>query len=270
MNFAFVTIVLLVISLPGVAARRSYYASRFSLNYISTNLLNELIWSIVPAILLHSLAILLLEKFTDYTFLLEHLGYLIANGNDKDEIHLVFSNIHRNIGNILFYIAGLTFVSIILGNAMRLVVRWASLDIMFRILRFPNRWHYLFTGEYLDIEKGWRKGWKYHKNIDFIMVDVLMQLGGETIIYSGILEDYFLSKTSGGLDRIIIKYPSKKNFNTNGEGQYRDIPGNYLSIPYDKILNINIQYYELDNKGKQAKQEETKIETEKQELVETK
>ncbi len=242
MNFAFVTVLLLLISLPGIAIRRSYYASSFSINYMSTNIVNELIWSFIPAIFLNVLAILLVEWITGYSFQLEFFGYLIAGGNDKQEIHNIFKNIHSNLKNILFYFAGLTIFAIILGNLLRRIVRGFGLDIFFRILRFPNRWHYLFTGEYLDIEKGW----KYHNNIDFIIVDILMEIGNESIIYSGILEDYYLSKSSGGLDRIIIKYPSKKSFTPNGNSNYREIPGNYLSIPYDKILNMNIQYYEFD------------------------
>jgi hypothetical protein len=38
-------------------------------------------------------------------------------------------------------------------------------------------------------------------------------------------------KSSGGLDRIIIKYPFKKTFTPDGSSDYREIPGNYLSIP---------------------------------------
>lgn len=245
MNFAFVTVLLLLISLPGVAIRRSYYASRFSLNYVSTNLLNELIWSFIPAIFLNAIAILIIEKTTDHYFILEYFGYLVSGGNKNEDINIIFKNIHDNIKEILYYISSLTIIAIILGNLARIIVRSLSLDIYIRILRFPNRWHYLFTGEYLDIERGW----KYHNKIDAIFVDVLMEVGDEKIIYSGLLEDYYLSKTSGGLDRLIIKYPSKKDFSQNGNSEYREIPGNYLSIPYDKILNINIQYYEINDQN---------------------
>ncbi len=258
MNFAFVTLLLLFISLPGIAIRKSYYSSRFSINYMSTNLVNELIWSFIPAIFLNALAITVIESKTDYTFRLEYFGYLVAGGNDKQEIHDIFQNIHLSIRYILVYISSLTIIAIILGALARLIVRGFGLDIFFRVLRFPNRWHYLFTGEYLDIERGW----KYHNNIDFIIVDVLMAIGDEKIIYSGILEDYYLSKTSGGLDRIIIKYPAKKTFTPDGSSDYREIPGNYLSISYEKILNINIQYYEFDDDEEDNTSEWEDIESE--------
>jgi hypothetical protein len=242
MNFAFVTVLLLLVTLPGITFRRSYYASRFSLNYISTNLLNELIWAIIPAIFLHAIAILLIEKYSNHRIDLECFGYLVVGGNDKEEIHKAFTTIQMNIGNIFLYFTTITFFSFLLGTSGRLIVRGFGLDIYIKILRFPNRWHYLFTGEYLDFERGW----KYHENIDFIIADILMQVGDECIIYSGILEEYYLSKTSGGLDSIMIKYPSKKSIKSNGSSEYREIPGNYLSIPFEKILNINIQYYEFE------------------------
>ena len=244
MNFAFVTILLLLLTLPGIAIRRSYYTSSFSLNYISTNLFNELIWSIIPAIFLHFSAILIIESFSEYRFVLENFGYLVAGGNEKEELHLIFNNLHSNLFSILLYFTGLTIIGIIIGNLMRRVIRIFGLDIKIRLFRYPNRWHYIFTGEYIDFGRGFN----YHKKIDFIVVDVLMDVGGKSVIYSGILEDYYLSNTSAGLEGIVIKYPSKKEFNCDQETKIKikDIPGDYLDIPYGKILNLNIQYFELD------------------------
>jgi hypothetical protein len=253
MNFAFVTVLLLLVTLPGITFRRSYYASRFSLNYISTNLINELVWAIIPAIFLHALAIMFIHSYTTYRIDLESFGYLVVGGNEKDEIRKAFGIVGSNIGNIFLYFSITTITAFFLGTAFRLIVRNFGLDIYIKVLRFPNRWHYLFTGEYLDFERGW----KYHKQIDFIIVDILMQVGNESIIYSGILEEYYLSKTSGGLDSIMIKYPSRKGITSSETTEYREIPGNYLSIPYDKILNINIQYYEFEN-DKDADSEEEK------------
>jgi hypothetical protein len=242
MNFAFVTVLLLIISLPGVAFRRSYYASRFSLNYISTNLLNELMWSFIPAIFLNAFAILFVEWTTRFKFRLDYIGYLLAGGNDHEVIPQIFSNMHEYLVPIILYIVLLTVFAALLGNVLRWCVRGFALDIFIRALRFPNRWHYLFTGEYLDIERGW----KYHDKIDFIIVDVLVLVGNNSVIYSGILEDYYLSNTNNGLDRLIIKYPSKREFTPDGKSTRREIPGNYLVIPYDHIMNINIQYFEVE------------------------
>lgn len=241
MNFAFVTILLLLISLPGYVLRRSYFTSKFSIKYIPTNIINELFWSFFPAIFIHGIAILIIERFCNISIHLEHLGYLLTGGSDPNITHSIFKNIHCNISNILSYFAGILIFVTLLGNLTRFIVRNLNLDIRFSFLRFPNSWHYLFTGEYLDIETEIGA----HNLIDFIFVDVLVNVGGEDIIYSGVLENYYLSKKNGGLERIIIKYPSKKAFSIKGHTEHRDIPGNYLTIPYEKIKNINIQYFEL-------------------------
>ncbi|MBS3770706.1 MAG: hypothetical protein KGY70_20145 [Bacteroidales bacterium] len=253
MNFAFVTILLLLISLPGYVLRRSYFTARFSIRFIPLNIVNELIWSFFPAILIHGIAILIIEKNFNLFIHLKYIGYLLTGGSNSNVTDLIFENIHSNLSNILIYFISLLAFVILLGNLSRIVVRKLSLDIYFPALRFPNTWHYLFTGEYLDIET--KPG--AHKDIDFIFVDVLMNIGEGNVIYSGILENYYLSKKSGGLERIIIKYPSKKTFSTKGDTEDRDIPGNYLIIPYDKINNMNVQYYDLMEEENNSENVET-------------
>lgn len=245
MNFAFATILLIFISLPGIAIRRSYYTSKFSSSYISTNWVNELIWSFIPAVFIHAFAIILIEQSSSFYFNIEYIGYLLMGGNEKININIIFQNIHSNIVNILKYFLLITLISSFLGHLSRILIRRTGLDIIWKTIRFPNKWHYLFTGEYLDIEKGW----KYHLKIDFITIDVLVTIGDQNIIYSGLLEDYYLSKTKEGLDQIIIKYPSKKIFSHDGESEYREIPGNYLIIPYQNIVNLNVQYYNISDQN---------------------
>ncbi len=47
------------------------------------------------------------------------------------------------------------------------------------------------------------------------------------------------------MDRIVIKYPSKKKFSIESDNELQDIPGDFLTIPYNNIVNLNISYYEL-------------------------
>lgn len=255
MNIAFVTVFLLFISLPGYALRRSYFASRFSSQQFSTNILNEIVWSFIPAIFIHSIAIVILEKYSSKLVNLEFVGYLITGGNNIDYINIIFNNVQANILSILYYNIGLIIIASLMGNLSRRIVRWLNLDIFTRILSFPNKWHYLFTGEYMNKEKGWNYN---KKHIDFILVDILMNVGGEAIIYSGKFEDYYLSKTDSGLDRIVIKYPSKKKFSIENDNGLQDIPGDFLTIPYKNILNLNISYYEI---GENENDENLKIVT---------
>lgn len=96
----------------------------------------------------------------------------------------------------------------------------------------------------LNISKA-NKAWKIHKNFAFITIDVLCNIGNENILYSGKFEDYYLAN-HGGLDRILIKFPAKKEFSSNSEGEFIEIPSDYLIIPYSNITNINISYIEIE------------------------
>jgi hypothetical protein len=241
-NIAFPSILLLFLSVPGIVLRRSYFAGRFSINFIETNIINEIVYSVIPAVVLHIGYIILIQQFTSYEILVDHFGYLVAGGNDKSYLNEIFSSTKIHLLPILLYNLSLIFIAFILGTVGRNIVRSLAWDRKTDFFRFSNQWHYLFTGEFLDSKE---LGWDYHNKIDFILVDILVDVNGQSVIYSGKLEDYFL-KPGGGLDRIIIKYPSKKTFSVNGEDDLRDIPGNYLTIPFNRITNINTQYFNLD------------------------
>jgi hypothetical protein len=64
-------------------------------------------------------------------------------------------------------------------------------DRKYLSLRYSNFWHYLLTGEVLEMRD--IRGNKTIDNaghLDFIFVDVAGKLQESTMIYSGILSDY--------------------------------------------------------------------------------
>ena len=273
MDFALVAVIFLFLSLPGIAFRRGYYSSRFSISFISNNVINETIWSLVPAYIFQTLGLWFINTFLSYDFDVKYIGYLLSGVNDPDSIKDISISFHDNLINIFKYNFYLTFFAYITGNIIRIIVRSLNLDILTRLFRYPNRWHYFFTGEYKMIEdksdlikdafslllKGEFRdayyAWKIYKKITFLMVDVLVSLDGENVLYNGKFEDYYLAP-HGGLDRIVIKYPSKKIFSSKGRGKFRDIPSDFLIIPYKEIKNLNFSYIffdkgdKLDEKGK--------------------
>jgi hypothetical protein len=76
------------------------------------------------------------------------------------------------------------------------------------------------------------------------------------MIYSGILEDYYLSKDNG-LDRLYLHnvyrrrlkddlnpdQPNVGYLERHLDPRYYAMPGDLFVITYDKILNLNITYY---------------------------
>lgn len=242
MNLALATLVILIFSLPGIAFRKSYFSGRFTSSGFTSSLYSLVFWSFLPALIFHGIFLLLVEYFTKYQISVENFGFLLFSSDDKTVLDKVFINIHDNILNVLIYNISLIIIASLLGILFRKAVRYYGLDITYSIFRFPNKWHYIFTGEYYDFSRGK----KYHHNIDLIFIDVLVEVNGQGVIYSGILEDYYLSKVNDGLEQIIIKYPTKKNFSINEDQVVREIPGDFLTIPFDKILNINYSYVAIE------------------------
>ncbi|WP_010663164.1 hypothetical protein [Marinilabilia salmonicolor] len=123
MNFALAAVLFLLLSLPGIAFRRSYYSSRFSISFISTNFVNEIIWALVPSFIFHAIAICFLESFYQEDLKIEYVGYLLSGGTDKTEISVIFKNINNNLSFILLYLISISIVSALSGNIFRWIVR---------------------------------------------------------------------------------------------------------------------------------------------------
>jgi hypothetical protein len=132
---------------------------------------------------------------------------------------------------------------------MRAVIRKFKLDIRYKFFRLNNEWHYLFSGEILDFPDVVGES----ENIEIIQIDLLATTGEESVIYSGILQDYYLSKDNG-LDRIYLSqvyrrklkddlaHADQSNIQKLDE-RYYQMPGELFVIHYDKIVNMNVTYH---------------------------
>jgi hypothetical protein len=83
-------------------------------------------------------------------------------------------------------------------------------------------------------------------NIDVIIVDALVVVNSIPIIYSGYVDHYIMNK-DGGLDRIILKYPVRRTYQSIRHENFEDhvIPGDFIIIPYSKIENLNFTYLKI-------------------------
>ncbi len=92
--------------------------------------------------------------------------------------------------------------------------------------------------------------------IELIQVDALINSSEGNFIYSGILENFFLSKDNG-LDRIYLSnvyrrrlkddldadVPNVGYLARHQDTRYYSMPGYLFVATYDKIINMNITYY---------------------------
>ena len=150
MNIAFTTILLFIILAPGFIARRTYNSSKLSIRVLNKNVVNELTWSIIPALTLHIILIAIIKNFTDYYIDFKQLGNLLLGIKDSKELTVSFKNIEKFKYAIFFYNLILFSLSFFIGFGFRKLVRKLKIDINFRYFRFSNKWHYIFSGECLD------------------------------------------------------------------------------------------------------------------------
>lgn len=243
MNFIFVTTLIFIILIPGFLFRLSYFSSPFSKRISASNLIADLTWSVIPGVLFHLVATLIVERTTTYTIKYDYIGFLLLTVNDKNTIADVFVNIRTFIPEILFYNLGVLIAAIMLGWLCKSIVRAAKLDRTTRLFRFSNKWHYILTGECLDFPHISDS----YNDINFKVVDVLCQVGNESHIYIGELLDWY-SDENGNLDSIHLRNPFRRKLSADNEPvdkRYYKIPTRYLIIPYKNILNINARYFHV-------------------------
>lgn len=126
-----------------------------------------------------------------------------------------------------------------LGHFTRILIRWRKWDRKYHWLRFSNEWYYFFSSEYVEIS-----GDDHLDNIDFMVSEVLVDIGGgQHILYIGYVTDFFMSK-DGGLDSIYLKYPIRKKCGIK-KAKGHEI-GDLLMIPFNTIINISIKYMKIE------------------------
>jgi hypothetical protein len=192
------------------------------------------------------------EHITKFRVNFPFIGALI-NGIKEENISLVsavMNNIRQNIREILAYNLLLLSISASIGFFLKSLVRKLRLDIRFNFFRFNNKWFYILSGEILDIERGDKRSGE----ITVVGIDILCKVGNENVLYIGELANYYLNST-GDLDAVLIKYPFRRRFlednleeekDPEEKSKYYQIPSDYLYIPYRDVVNLNINYFELE------------------------
>ena len=239
MNIALGTLIILFLLSPGFIIRYTFLKGPYSRKNYKPAVTTEIFWAIIPAVFLQLIGLYLMQVSgydTDFRFI-----YLILTGSDKISD---FSLLSANLGGFLVYFLVMSFLAAGLGFASRwLVMQW-KLDKKFGIFKINNEWYYLFSGRMLEDES----------EIDFIQVDALVQTPEGVVIYCGVLNDFYLT-SDGGIDRLYLVNVYRRKFADdyivanvepkNLDDRYYNMPGDYLVIFGQTLLNINLTYYKL-------------------------
>ncbi|MCP5104072.1 MAG: hypothetical protein GY950_11870 [bacterium] len=132
----------------------------------------------------------------------------------------------------------------------RVFVRRLKLDRKYKFFRFQNIWHYVLRGEILDFPGNSENADSMH----FSVIDVLVNVDNKTIIYSGLLDDYQLTKESGGLEYIYLTDARKRYLDDNNKKNWEKIDGRYFVVPFSNVINLNISYYSFESSEQPQKQ----------------
>ncbi len=249
MNLAFSTVLIFLIVLPGIILRRTYFSGQFSKNYVKLNLSDEIVWAIIPGLLIQSIAVLFLEGNALIQFNFEELGILLIGSGDEKLIAQAASHLKCALPYILIYNVSIWIVAALAGYLSQKTVRVFKLDRKLRFFRFNNEWHYILSGEILDF----RSMEGSSTNVNYVYVDALVDKGGSSIIYTGRLREYFLSR-DGELDSICLTQVKRRNYEGQS-GVHNEIPGEFMVIRAGDILNLNVRYYkDVDQKPDKKKE----------------
>lgn len=235
MNIAFTSILLFLILVPGFILRLSYRSSKYSVKNLNRGFISELTYAIVPAILLQFLAISFANHFTDYKIDFEVLGYLVLGVDEKLIIQESFRNIRDNLSVIFAYNILLFIFAGVFGQIGLRLVRYYRWDRIIPSFRFSNRWSYILSGECLDFPDVPDT----FEQVYYTTVDVLTELGGKKILYTGELFHYYID-VHGDLKEIHLRYPERRDFDISGA--YYKIKSRFIIIPNSSIINMNINY----------------------------
>lgn len=231
MNVVLSGAVLLILSLPGIIARRVYLSFPYAKRYAITSIADEIALSIIPALLLQFAMVEAVEYFTSYRVDLVLLGDLLTGSAQATAA--VFANFERWLVPIAFYNFMLLALAAAIAWLMRQIVIRGRLDLRFRPLRFSNEWYYFLTGRECD---------RQPNDIALVMVDALAVVGNETFIYSGRLDSYKLGR-DGNLDYICLT--NTRRWTSPHALAPVSIHGEALVLLYDTIANLNISFVKL-------------------------
>lgn len=254
MNIAIGALVLLLLIFPGILFRYAYLSGPYSRKNFQSSISDEVVLSLIPAFLIQTSAYAIVEFILEINIDISLLTRLVSQVSGIAPAE--FETIEKSILLFCLYNIATCTLGFIAGKLFRNLVAKNNWDIKFHSLRFNNEWYYLLSGRILDFPGNQGNSQK----INLVRVDVMSESQGNTIIYSGILREFYLSKADG-LDRIYLTNVYRRKLTDDSpreltapiekefDDRYYKMPGDIFAIPYQQIRNINITYYIIEEEG---------------------
>ncbi len=243
MNIALPTLVLLILLIPGFLFRRFYYSGEFSREYFKQNftdlILPSLIFSGVINTFCYSVIYLLGYRSNAVSAIAVLLSGTTDSGRVSAAIETLFLNLYPGLSYFLFT----SLTGALTGFFAKYLIRTYKLDRRYKLFRFQNEWHYLFSGEILDFPEIQGSA----RTVELTFVDALVNTSEGSVIYSGYLSAYVLS-SSTGIDRLYLSNARRrylKNDDKQEPERYYEMPGDFFVVFASQIINLHISYYSI-------------------------
>lgn len=244
MNIALPTLVLLILLIPGFLFRRFYFSGEFSREYFKQNFSDLILPSLIISGIINTFCYSIIYVLGYRSDAVPAISTLLSGTTDSPRISKAIDTLFLNFypGLSYFLFTGLT--GTFAGFFAKYWVRTYKLDRKYKLFRFQNEWHYLFSGEILDFPD--IQGSARIAELTFI--DALVSTSEGSVIYSGILSSYVLS-SSTGIDRLYLSDTRRRYLKNDNKQEiderYYELPGDFFVIFASEIINLHISYYSI-------------------------
>lgn len=246
MNVALPAFIIFLLLLPGFVFRAHLKrAERTSLDYSPFGEIaaEAILWALLAHLAWLSFAFFFFHRTFDPEVLLRLLA------SDAIGQARATSAVAQNFGWISTYFVTLLFASYAAPKIVRHLVSKYRLDrdsapfsAVFRFHHAP--WYYLLTGADFEAEAA----------PDFIVLSAIVEVAGEAILYTGLLDEFFVN-SDGGLDRLVLqsvmrrpiaadKVPTKPE-EWHDSSRFYPIEGDYFVLRYSEAITLNVRYVKL-------------------------
>ncbi len=188
--------------------------------------------ALVAALILHCVAVALLFYFVTSKISLDLLLKLLLTYKlSKSDLAIL----HNKILYILTYFGALSLAAFFFGKIAQKMRFWLN---PYKDSRFSYNtpWYYELKGKLSTAESA-----------EFTKISCMLQSGGSTYLYYGILEDFYLTQ-NGELDRLVMSEVVRRPLHddetpeNSGADRFYSIKGDRLIIKYSEIQSLNIEY----------------------------
>lgn len=251
MNLALSVVIVFVVALPGIIYRYAYRVGWYS-DVAEESVTADIAYGLVAASVFHIPWVLGSSILPAPDPNWEAVFTLLSGTRNVDSPVFLQarSAVTEHVWWILLYFGSLCVVAGGIGAVAKWMVIAFELDLKLSpFLRFDNEWYYILRGQN---PKG--------NDIDNVYITAIVDQSGRSYLYRGIVWDFFFDK-SNNLSHIVIISPHRRPLEKDIGGigdrknnykrdiRYYEIKGDLLSIKYENVNTLNVEYISLSSVG---------------------